>query len=82
MLSEGATWLRKEACGQRHLAVINEVTFPTALAGIEKNLSHFKVTSTGEGSGCGVCECGGMGVTTGWSATDSPSQVRPLSLQS
>lgn len=34
MLSEGATWLRKETRGQRHLAVINEVTFPTALAEI------------------------------------------------
>lgn len=34
MLSVGVTWLRKEMVRQWHLAVINEVTFPTALAEI------------------------------------------------
>lgn len=47
MLSVGVTGLRRETGRQWHLAVINEVTFPTAPAAIEKNLFHFKVTSRG-----------------------------------
>lgn len=47
MLSVGVTGLRRETGRQWHLAVINEVTFPTAPAAIEKNLFHFKVTSGG-----------------------------------
>lgn len=34
MLSVGVAWLRRETGRQWHLAVINEVTFPTALAEI------------------------------------------------
>lgn len=49
MLSVGVTWLRRETGRQWHLAVINEVTFPTALAEIWKNLFHFKVTSGEDG---------------------------------
>lgn len=47
MLSVGVTGLRRETGRHWHLAVINEVTFPTAPAAIEKNLFHFKVTSGG-----------------------------------
>lgn len=32
LLSLGTTWLKREMGRQWHLAVINEVTFPTALA--------------------------------------------------
>lgn len=62
MLSVGVTGLRRETGRQWHLAVINEVTFPTAPAAIEKNLFHFKVTSGGM---CGRSAAAG-GRTTGW----------------
>lgn len=45
MLSVGVSWLKVQTGRQWHLAVINEMTFPTALAEILKNLFHFKVTS-------------------------------------
>lgn len=53
MLSVGVSWLKVETGRQWHLAVINELTFPTALAEILKNLFHFKVTSGMVGWGWG-----------------------------